>query len=175
MNYKIEEKPEITLTGFRRRFEGTPADTRDQDYDLWITTRVNQYVLSGLAPDRETCWEIISDQTDDGYDFRIAWELTPFDRENWDDVLNDPDFTARYDHYTVPAGLYLVVETEKCMYPSEHYEELRRRAVNEWLPASGYEMDDRPELHKIHWYFRAGDDEYNSTRYTEFWLPVVKK
>ena len=175
MNYKIEDKPELILTGFKRRFEGTPAEPREQDYNLWITTRVNQYVLSGLAADRETCWELIKNQRDDGYDFYIAWELTAFDRENWDDILNDPDFAARYEHVTVPAGLYLVVETERCMYPSEQYENLRRRVVNDWLPSSGYELDDRPELKKIHWFYRDGDEGYNSGRYTELWLPVVRK
>ncbi len=178
LHYKIEEKPELILTGYKRRFEGSMRDIqerRDQEEELWVTTRVNQYVLQGLAPDRETSYEVVSNQGDDGYDFRIAWELTEFDRKYWDEILNDPDFAARYEHFTVPAGLYLVCETERCEYPSEVFPELCRRVATEWLPGSGYELDDRPELSVVHWYYRDGDEAYNSNRYKELWLPIVRK
>ena len=178
LQYKIEEKPELILTGFKRRFGGSMRDIearRDQEEEVWLTTRVNQYVLQGLAADRETSYEVVSNQGVDGYDFRIVWELTAFDREHWDEILNDPDFAARYEHFTVPAGLYLVCETERCEYPSETFPELRRRVAAEWLPGSGYELDDRPELSVVHWYYRDGDTAYNSGRYKELWLPIVKK
>lgn len=33
MNYRIEKKPAMTLTGFKKRFEGTPLDRRDRSCD----------------------------------------------------------------------------------------------------------------------------------------------
>lgn len=175
MNYKIEEKPALTLTGFKRRFQGAPVDRRDQDYNMWVSTRVDQYILQGLAPDRETMYEVIKNQDDDGYDFYIAWELTPIDTENLDETLNDPDVAARFEKLVIPAGLYLVCETEKCKYPTQIYDSFRLNVANEVLPGSGYELDDRPEVVRSHWFYRYGDEAYNSGRYMELWLPVVKK
>lgn len=175
MDYKIQEKPRFILTGFKRRFEGTPVDRRNQDYDMWINTRVNQSVLQGMAPDRETMYEVIRDQRDDGYDFYIAWELDPTDTEDLAGVLNDPEFAARFEKITVPAGLYLVCETGRSMYPTQVYDEFRKNVAEEILPGSGYELDDRPEVVKSHWYYRYGDEKYNSSRYMELWLPVVRK
>lgn len=175
MKYKIEEKPALILTGFKRRFEGAPVDRRNQDHDMWVSTRVNQYVLQGMAPDRETMYEVIRNQDDDGYDFYIAWELDPEDTENLAESLNDPEIAARYEKITVPAGLYLVCETERCKYPTRIYDGFRLRVANEVLPGSGYELDDRPEVVKSHWFYRYGDEDYNSRRYMELWLPIVKK
>ena len=175
MNYKIEEKPALTLTGFKRRFQGAPVDRRDQDHNMWVSTRVNQYILQGLAPDRETMYEVIKNQDDDGYDFYIAWELNPIDTENLAETLNDPDMAARYERIDVPAGLYLVCETERCKYPTQIYDSFRLRVANEVLPGSGYELDDRPEAVKSHWFYRYGDEAYNSRRCMELWLPIVKK
>ena len=175
MNYKIEEKPALTLTGFKRRFQGAPVDRRDQDHNMWVSTRVDQYILQGLAPDRETMYEVVKNQDDDGYDFYIAWELTPIDTENLDETLNDPDVAARFEKLVIPAGLYLVCETEKCKYPTQIYDSFRLNVANEVLPGSGYELDDRPEVVRSHWFYRYGDEAYNSGRYMELWLPIVKK
>ena len=51
MNYRIEEKPEMILTGYKKRFSGTPAERSEQECDFYVTTRVNQFILQGLAKD----------------------------------------------------------------------------------------------------------------------------
>lgn len=48
MNYKIEEKPEMILTGYKRHFTGTPAKRVDQEEAFYLETRMNQYALKGL-------------------------------------------------------------------------------------------------------------------------------
>ena len=42
MNYRIEEKDELILTGYKRRFAGTPSAKRAQENDFYISTRANQ-------------------------------------------------------------------------------------------------------------------------------------
>ena len=81
----------------------------------------------------------------------------------------------RFERVAIPEGTYLVCETERCMWPCDELEELYRRAVTEWLPSSGFELVDGPEVEMIYWPYREDDDTYNSTRYAQLWLPIAKK
>lgn len=173
MNYKIEERNELILTGFKRHFSGTPDDRQMQDHHFAISTRLNQYILQGLAHDCDTVYEIATNFGDDGYDFYIASWL---DEESMADFENDlGEFAQRYEHISIPAGLYLICETQRCEYPTNYIEDLRRKAVTEWLPSSGYELASGPEVDVIHWFYKYGDAALNSSRYAELWLPITKK
>ena len=61
------------------------------------------------------------------------------------------------------------------MYPVDLQDDLRRRAVTEWLPTSGYVLRDAPEIGFIHWPFEEGNEELNNSHYCEVWLPIAKK
>ncbi|MBQ7840647.1 MAG: helix-turn-helix transcriptional regulator [Lachnospiraceae bacterium] len=54
MNYRVEKKPEMIFTGYKRRFTGTPAERMDQECDFYVSTRTNQYILKGLSHDCDT-------------------------------------------------------------------------------------------------------------------------
>jgi predicted transcriptional regulator YdeE len=54
-------------------------------------------------------------------------------------------------------------------------DELRKRAVSEWPPGSGYELRQAPEIGVIHWYWEEGNNRLNNSRYCELWLPIMKK
>ena len=47
--------------------------------------------------------------------------------------------------------------------------------MTQWLPSSGYELTEGPEVEIVHWFYKEGDEELNSSRYLELWLPIVKK
>ncbi len=51
MNYRIEHKPEMILTGYKRHFIGTPyGQAREkQEEQLFLTTRGKQWFLRGVA------------------------------------------------------------------------------------------------------------------------------
>ena len=51
--------------------------------------------------------------------------------------------------------------------PTNSGDELRRKAVSEWLPSSGYELRDAPEIGMIHWFREKGNDKVNNSRYCE--------
>ena len=69
----------------------------------------------------------------------------------------------------------MVCETERTQYPCDLLAGLRRQAVSEWLPASGYELREAPEVNVIHWYWEEGNDKLNRSRYCEIWLPITQK
>ncbi|MBQ5782039.1 MAG: AraC family transcriptional regulator [Oscillospiraceae bacterium] len=175
MNYKIENKPEMTLVGFKRRFTGTPADSNrnEQEDDFYCSTRVNQYILMGMSDNGEVHYNILNGFDDNGYDFSIAYKINKEDTDNLEDVLGED--AKRFERIVLPAGLYFVCRTENFEYPVTLVEELRKKAVSQWLPASDYELDCRPEVSVYHWFYKEGDAAVNSSRYAEIWLPVVKK
>ena len=43
--------------------------------------------------------------------------------------------------------------------------------MTNWLPDSGYELREGPEIEVAHWY----DDDRYMKRYIEIWLPIRKK
>ena len=62
------------------------------------------------------------------------------------------------------------IETEKSICAVPEYHDIRRRIVSEWLPGSGYQLADTPEISKFHLTYRPHRNE----RYNEIWIPVKK-
>ena len=174
MNYRIEEKPGMILTGFKKRFIGNPENMNLQDHEFATTTRLKQYILEGLAHDCDNSYTVITNFGPDGYDYYIAAKLCEASRRDMAEEIGK-DIAAWYEDISIPAGLYLVCETERCKYPVNEIDGLRKQAVSEWLPTSGYELRDAPEIGVIHWYWEEGNEKLNSSRYCEVWLPIVKK
>ena len=176
MNYRIEEKPRIILAGFKRHFSGTPAERYDQEHEFYMQTRFNQYALKGLTRDLETTYNIMTDFDDNGYNYYIAGILAPFSFDELEKELGED--AKRFEKIILPARKYLVCETERTQYPVNLQEELRKQAVNEWLPSSDYELADAPEVAVVHWFYKKGDKTDKNSRYSryiELWLPIEKK
>jgi AraC family transcriptional regulator len=171
MDYRIERTEEFTLVGYKRRFKGSPANRQGQVHCFYMDTRLNQYALDGMTQDCVTTHNVMTNFDDDGYDFYIAKKMSPADWEMYAEALEED--AERFELLTVPAGLYLICETQRCQWPVCYDEDLRKKAVTEWLPSSGYELTDAPELLIYHW-FRT-NDERKHQRYNEIWLPIVKR
>ena len=172
MNYRIEEKEEMVLTGYKRRFSGVPGEREEQEKDLYVNTRVFQYILQGLSGNIEKNYDIITNIGDDGYDFYIAKQITEYLRNNLNktSVLGE-EYAKHFENITIPKCTYAIFETERCSYPTTVFLDLRKRIASEWLPNSGYQLADAPELVVTHW-FRG---EKSNQRYRELWIPIEKK
>ena len=173
MNYRIEEKPALLLTGYKRRFTGSPNDKKEQDHNFACETRLEQAILEGLSREHETIYQVLTDFDEDGYDFYFAYQFPSWALKDLEDL--PADITARFSHVHVPEGLYLVCETERCQFPTAVVDQLRAEAVGQWLPTSGYELRSAPEIGVIHWFWEEGNEKLNHSRYCELWLPIVKK
>ena len=173
MHYKIEEKPAMLLTGYKRRFQGSPNDKGWQDHDFACENRLYQYLLQGMSRDTDTTYQVLTNFDPDGYDFYFAHQLPQYIREQFDEDLGQ--LAQNFEHLQIPAGRYLVCETERCEYPIDETDALRKQAVSEWLPTSGYELRDAPEIGVIHWFWEEGNMALNHSRYCEIWLPIEKK
>lgn len=173
MNYRIEEKPGMVLTGYKRRFTGSPNDKQDQDHNFACETRLEQYILEGMCREHETIYQILTNFDADGYDFYYAYRFPGWALEDMQEI--PADIAARFENVPVPAGTYIVFETERCQFPTAKMDRLRMKAISEWLPASGYELRDAPEIGVIHWFWEEGNDKLNNSRYCELWLPITGK
>ena len=173
MNYRIEEKPGMLLTGYKRRFTGSPNDKKDQDHYFACETRLEQFVLKGICCEHETSYQVLTNFDPDGYDFYYAYLFPKWALEDLQELPKD--MAARFENISIPAGLYLVCKTDRCEYPTELQDTLRQRAVSQWLPTSGYELRDAPEIGVIHWFWEEGNEKRNHSRYCELWLPIEKK
>ena len=172
MNYRIEEKDEIILTGYKRRFSGVPGEREEQEKDMYVNTRVFQYILQGLSGNIEMNYDIITNIDDDGYDFYIAKQLTEYLRNNLNktSVLGE-EYAKHFENIVIPQCTYAIFETERCSYPTTIFLDLRKKIASEWLPNSGYQLANAPELVVTHW-FRGNK---SNQRYRELWIPIEKK
>ena len=172
MNYRIEEKPSMLLTGYKRRFTGSPNDKQEQDHNFACESRLEQFILEGMCREHETAYQILTNFDADGYDFYYAYQFPKWALEDMEELPGD--VAARFENVSVPAGLYLVCETERCQFPTAQVDQLRRKAVSEWLPTSGYELRPAPEIGVIHWYWEEGNDKLNHSRYCELCREVPR-
>ncbi len=172
MNYRIEEKDEMILTGYKRRFSGIPGERMEQEKEMYVKTRPLQYILQGLSGDVVKNFDIITNIDDEGYDFYIASQLNEYCRKNLhkDGILGE-EFAKYYEHITIPPCTYAIFETAKCAYPTTVFLDLRRKIASEWFPNSGYQLKDAPELVVTHWF----EGEKRNQRYRELWIPIEKK
>ena len=172
MNYRIEEKEEMILTGYKYRFTGIPGERMEQEKEMYVKTRPFQYILQGLSGDVVKNFNIIANIGDEGYDFYIASQLNEYCRNNLNKrgILGE-ECAKYFENVTIPKGTYAIFETERCRFPTAVFLDLRKRIVSEWLPSSGYQLANAPELLLTHWY----EGEMKHQRYCELWLPIEKK
>lgn len=171
MKYRIEEKPQMILTGYKRRFEGVPVERADQEGAMFMSTRVEQYLLNGMSGDPASLYTVIDQVGDAGYDFAIAAPLSDWTREHMAEDVCIGNEAKRFENIVIPAQTYAVFETDRVKYPTELHLNLRKQIVGQWLPFSGYTLADGPEINVYHWY----KNENREQRYIEIWLPVVRK
>jgi DNA gyrase inhibitor GyrI len=83
-------------------------------------------------------------------------------------VSSDKSVPDGMEEFVIPAATWAVFECVGAM--PEAIQTLQKRVVTEWLPSSGYEYADAPD---IELYFEGDQsaDDYKC----EVWLPVVKK
>ena len=176
MNYRIESKPQFTLLGYKKRFEGTPYDElrHKQEGDFFITTRAHQWMLKGMANDKLSDYCVITNMNDDGYDFYIASTTDNWERDNlYNSKVTGIDFMDKFqfEEIIIPERTYAIFETEKQRMPIPEYFDLRKQIAAEWLSNNEYQMINAPEISVYHWGIVGGYTE----RTIEIWIPIEKK
>lgn len=175
MNYKIEEKPELVLVGYGKRFSGAPfGEEREAQEDAFFrTTRAKQWLLRGASDTPGIDYCVVDRVDGEGYDFYIAYDLDDWSRQElYNPAVTGVDFMEGmgFETLVIPRRTYAVFATGKAKRPIAEYVGLRRRIVTEWLPDSGYLLADAPEVIVMHWNPPGREKE----RYIEIRMPVER-
>ena len=175
MHYRTEEKKDMILVGYKKRFSGVPFGEQraKQEENMFVSTRAKQWLLRGASSDYYTDYCVITNIDDSGYDFYIANELSDWTRENlYHRDVTGVDFMEQLclEEIRIPKQTYIVFETERCSHPIEEYIEIRQNLVTNHVLSSGYRFANAPELTLLHW--RPVTDR--NSRFVEIWIPVER-
>lgn len=176
MNYRIEKKPEMTLLGYKKHFEGTPYDEarHKQEEKFFISTRAHQWMLKGITNDKLSEYCVLTNMDDDGYDFYISATGDKYEFDNlYNSAVTGIDFMDKFgfEKIVIPETTYAVFETEKQRMPIPEYFEIRKQIAAEWLSNNEYQMINAPEIAVYHWGIVGGYPD----RTIEIWIPIEKK
>lgn len=170
MNYRIEEKPKMIITGCSAHFDGAAEDRYSQQHDFMVKgeTRFIRYALQGMAKDcsREYC--VIHNINDEGYDFTIGTIIPEYFNNHLEKTVGE--YAALLDVVEVEKQKYLIARTEKSALSLHEHLDLRKRVVTEWFGNLEYELTDAPEITLIY----SDNKEKHKNSYVELWLPVKK-
>lgn len=158
MNYRIEKKDAFRIVGVKEHFEMNVEESFLKVPLFWQKT-----VQEGLVPSICSLMDrppfgllgVSTCMNGKDFDYYIAAATS----------LSVPEGMAEYE---VPACTWAVFECVGAMPYA--IQELQRRIVSEWLPTSGYEYADAPDIEV---YFEG--DQQSSSYKSEVWLPIVKK
>lgn len=175
MNYRIEEKDEMILTGFKAHFTGAPygKDREKQEEELFISTRGKQWFLKGASGD-DDAYCVITSVDDNGYDYYYCHKLDCYERQNlYNHAVTGVDFVESLNLKTVeiPKTTYVIFETSDTKSTICDYFDLlglRIKILTEWMPEMGFQLAKGPELAVYHW-------KPKNERNVQIWLPIEKK
>lgn len=154
MNYRIEKKEAFRIIGVSEPMEHEMEKNFDMVPRMWQEAAVNGTVqkLAGMMdgqPKGVMGISVCNDKEQWRYFIAVASSLE-------DDSLDD---------YTVGAYTWAVFPGEGVC--PQAIQQLEQRIVTEWLPASGYEYDNGPDIELY-----LNPDPQNSK--FEVWIPVVR-
>lgn len=158
MEYRIERKESFKVVGVKKRFLMSMEDSFAKVPQFWQET-----IESGVVP------EILGLLEDPSHG--LLGVSTCMNGEDFDYYISVPttqDTPATMEEYTVPKGTWAIFECVGAM--PKAIQDLQKRIITEWLPTSGYEYSDAPDIEV---YF-AGDQKSADYR-SEVWVPVTKE
>ena len=158
MNYRIEKKNAFRVVGVKAHYELNIEDNFAQIPEFWAKTVQSgalPQILGLLNQEPQGILGVSTCMNGKDFDYYIA-------------VASDLPVPEGLDEYIVPACTWAIFT---CIGPiPSAIQQLQRRIVSEWLPSSGYEYANAPDIEV---YFE-GDQKAEDYR-CEVWLPVTKK
>ena len=158
MNYRIEKKSAFKIVGVKEHYSMSVEECFANVPLFWQRTQQSNviprlYTLMNREPQGVLGVSICMDGKD--FDYYIA-------------VATDRETPHGLEEYIVPACTWAIFECVGAMPTA--IQDLQKRIVSEWLPNSGYEYANAPDIEV---YFEGNQfaDDYKC----EVWLPVEKK
>ncbi|MDL2276741.1 effector binding domain-containing protein [Breznakia sp. OttesenSCG-928-G09] len=160
LRYRIIELPEVRVIGYRLRSTLEDGQCYSDAPKFW-----QEIIQSGKL---ETLIETMNHEIDGVIgisNYQIMEEKSDFDF--YIAVTSDKQPLEGMEEYIIPKSTWAIFEcigkNPEAMVHMEH------RVVSEWLPSSGYEFANAPDI-ELH---PPGDNQ-SEAYYSEVWIPVKK-
>lgn len=158
MNYTIETKEAFRIVGVSKHYEMDMDKNFAEVPKFWQKT-----AMLGKIP------KIIKlNDTEPKGLLGVSTCMNGKDFDYYIAVASNQEKPKKYSEYTVPECTWGIFECVGAM--PEAIQNLQKRIVTEWLPTSGYEYANAPDIEV---YFE-GDQKSDNYR-CEVWVPIVKK
>lgn len=157
MNYRFEQRDAFRIVGVSEHMKLNIEENFKRTPQIWAECFQSGMFEKICALDEGKTGLVLGVSTcmNKDFDYYIA-------------VQTDKDVPEGMSEYTVPAATWAVFE---CIGPMPAaIQTLQKQIVTDWLPSSGYEYADGPDIEA----YTAGDTQSPDYR-SEVWLPVVKK
>lgn len=155
MNYRIEKKESFRIVGVSEPLEEEIEKNFEIVLKMWVTATMN-----GTIPRLATIM--------DGMPMGMLGVSSCNESDNWRyyiAVASSQPIESNLEEYIVPSSVWAIFSGEGS---SQSIQELEKRIVTEWLPTSGYEYGNAPDIEV---YLNADTE---NAQY-EVWIPVSKK
>lgn len=158
MNYRIEKKEAFRIVGAKKHYDLNVEGNFEQVPQFWGETFQN-----GMFVEIEK----LSNQEPYGV-LGVCTCMNGRDFDYYIASATSRPIPENMHEYIVPASNWAIFE---CIGPMpKAIQELQKRIVTDWLPTSGYEYGDAPDIEV----YMEGDT--SSPNYKcEVWLPIIKK
>lgn len=157
MEFRVEEKPNIRLTGFKKHISSAEgkalqripllweASYSDGTYDKLLSVSDKNPGIIGLCTDYQK----------DGFTY-------------WLSASSTKDAPSGMEHITVEPGTWAIFECKGAL--PKAMQNTWKQIYNDWFPTCDYEHADAPEIE----YYPEGDRSSSDYK-SEIWIPVVPK
>ena len=158
MNYKIEKRDAIRIVGVKEHMDLNVEENFANVPLFWQKT-----IQSGIVP------TIVGAMDNEPYGLLgVSTCMNGKDFDYYIAAASGKLLPQGLEEYLIPAGTWAIFD---CVGPMPHaVQDLQKRIVTEWLPVSGYEYADAPDIEV----YPEGDQSAIDYR-CQIWLPVVKK
>ncbi|MHC5227934.1 AraC family transcriptional regulator [Enterococcus sp. LJL99] len=156
MNYRIEEKNELRIVGISEALSKNIEENFEVVPKIW-NEFASQGILAQLIP-------LMNNELPG-----VLGVSACFTEEKWRyylAVTSDTPCPEGLEEYTIPAFTWAVFSGSGAMPTA--IQELEKRIVTEWLPTSGYEYANGPDI-EVYLTPDPADSVF------EVWIPVTKK
>lgn len=155
MNYRIEKKEAFRIVGLSAPMKSNTEENFSVVPQLW-----------GRAAEEGWIGKLAAMMN--AQPMGILGVSACFENENWKyfiSVATDQPAEAPLEGYVVPAFTWAIFSGEGVC--PQAIQDLERRIVTEWLPTSGYEYDNGPDIEVYL------EPDPSQARF-EVWIPVVR-
>lgn len=155
MDYRIEKREAFRIIGVSEPLEKEIEKNFETVPKMW-----GKLSIDGTIPKLAAMME--------GYPMGLLGVSCCNEKEDWKyfiAVTSEKEIDSSFEEYVVPASTWAIFSGEGT---NKSIQELEKRIVTEWLPTSGYEYADAPDIEV----YISPDP--NNAKY-EVWIPVEKK